>query len=432
MIAAVALGCVCVSAVAELDVSGSGGGRRAQIYEQGPYTSDDLVLSGGSTVGYTMRFGRLKVRPRLEVSLIYDDNIYLDKDSSVSDAYGVLIPGILVLYGDEAHNHVYVDYAREIPAFFTEKQENVESQRLTGFLHYELDRTALTAWHRYRDTRGADTLLGARITKEEYITSVGLDRQVSTKTAFTLTGMHEFHDYESRRYVDYYQYELAGRFYWSAFPKTDLFGQLARGWVDLVARDFGDARYTEASLGVRGRLRPKVKAVGSVGAQYRDFEDEAISDLLHWVANLKVDGTLFRHTKGGLGLWTSLRPAIDRAGYTSIDTRLEPFLSRRILSERVIGSVSGVLGISEYRGTDDPLDPGAGDDTMCPDQRRLYQGFTVIVDWWWARHCVLGVGYSYIESGTWGKVEPVLEEGSKCSVPSYTGDRWLIRAGVNF
>jgi len=37
----------------------------------------------------------------VELSLIYDDNIYLDEDETVSEAYTVLVPGIILLYGDD-------------------------------------------------------------------------------------------------------------------------------------------------------------------------------------------------------------------------------------------------------------------------------------------------------------------------------------------
>jgi len=426
-----------VPALAEFEFSGGGGGQRVQLYNRGPYASDDVGLSGRAGGSYTVRAGKFKLRPRVQASVIYDDNVYLEVDEPVSATYSVLSPSVMLLFGNEQHNYCYVDYSIDIPVLAEELREDIRSQSATAFVRYERPKSQVNAWHRYRDIRGMDTVLGARISKQEHVSFGGIEHRVGSKTSLGLNGTYEIHDFEDMSYTDFMQYEVAGRMYWHARARTDFFGQLGHGWVDIDGQEqeFGDARYAEASVGVRGRLRPKLSAVGRVGYQHRYFDSEEINDIDHWTSAIDFDGRLFRHVRAGLGLWTSIRPAVNAAGHSVIETRIEPGLSRRLWSDRLIGSVNFALGRVDYRGPadvePDPSEDVEEEEPVVYDGRLdYYAGFTALLDWWWTRYSSVGVGYSRMESRSnrEGDFEDEVIEGD----PSYTGERWLLRASFNF
>lgn len=409
--------------------SPAAGGGQYETFGRGPGLADDLWLSAGAAERLLeWPVGPFRVRPRVEVTAIYDSNVYLDEGETTDDSYVTISPGVMLIYGNEHHNYAYADYAFSVPTFFSEKDEDIESYTLTLFGHYEKGKTGSTVWYRLRDVREADTVVGSRVTKEQHVMGGSVERWVSSKTSVSGSGRYEDHAYDEPTYTDYEQVEGSVRVKWQALPKTAFFGQAAFGEVDVEddERSYGDAQYTELSVGVRGRLRPKVGTVARVGWQVREFDERALDDVERWTASVKVDARVLAHLRAKLGVWSSLRPAVNAAGFTTVETRIEPALSRRIGSDRLIGTVAGFLGFVEYRGSPDPVGPSSTSSAAVYDGREdEYWGWSALLDWWMYEHVSLGAGFSYIENDSDADAAAA-DRGT-----SYDGSRAWMRLAIN-
>ena len=425
---------VAQTAFAQFDVS-AGGSSVGQIYSESPSVAQGLSLSGSARASYTLHLGDIKVRPHLGITAVRDDNLYLSSSDRKSDTYVVITPGVMFLYGDERYNYVYLDYQVGLSPDSDAARETVDEQQLTAFGRYETGRSQYTVWHRYRDVRDVDTAVGARISKVENLSFGGWDYRLSSKTSLGLLLNHGLYDFKDEDYADYRQFEVAGRFYYHVSEKTQVFGQLGLGWVDMLdeADSIGDARYTEVSVGVRGRIRPKIDATGRVGVQFRDFRDPAVPDLTEWMAGLRFDARPYGHLNCWLGLWGDIQPAINAPGFSVVEWRVEPGVSHRLWMEQLVASLSGLWGVAHYRGPASVAVDAGGKppeaESVFDSRRDTFWGFTVALDWFCHRYASIGGGYSYIRNDSNIEDSPGWTRGD---IAAYDGGRWFLRASVNF
>lgn len=419
--------------LAQEDILASSG--QGAVFGQGPYAPDGLSIASGAAGAYTLRAKPFKIRPRLSVTLMHEDNVYLENRDSKDSWYVTVAPGLMLLLGDERRNYVYLDYAAGHSTFSSLDDEDIDTHTVTLLGRYDTGKSALTAWHRYRDVRDVDTLLGTRVTKEEHVSSVEVSRRISSKTSVGVGGRHEDHDYRPDDYADYVQDEASARLYWHARPKTDLFLYGAYGWVELESRfgGFGDAEYVETGVGLRGQLRPKVEATGKVGWQRRTFDDDRIEDIEHWTAALRLNAALVERINGSLGVWGRITPAVQEPGLSAIEMRVEPGLSRRLFTDRLVGSASLVFGRVEYEGTVRPVVLGPTEDRVLrayDGREDEFWGFTLGLDWRIARYFSAGVAYSYIENDS--SLDDYREDRADIDPASYDAGRWMIRVAFNY
>ena len=427
------LSCRSGSEVLAQGETGAGSGPAlGQIYGEGASPVSDLSRSGEARERFSLRLGYLQLQPHAEAWYIYDDNVNLSSDSRKGEGYATFAPGAKLLYGNERRNYVYLDYTADFSTLSTPGEGTLFGQTATLFGHYETTRSQATLWHRYREVNDLDTALGARISKTENFSFANLDHRVSTKTTVGALVSHELHNFDDPEYSDYRQYEGAGRLYWSTTPRTELYGEARHGWVDVDhdGGDYGSAQFTEGSIGIRGKPRPRLTTTGQVGYQHRTFDDSRIKPFSHWVGGGKVEAKPFEFFQTWLGVWCAIRPAANAPGISLIETRIEPGISRRLWTDRLVGSLSGVVGFVDYRGTSDPDAREDQTDARVYDGRRdTFWGYTLNVDWWFAKYWSMGVGYSYIRNES--DVDSRQRVGQVPERASYDGGRWMARASFN-
>jgi hypothetical protein len=407
------------------------GASRAEVYQAPPYLSSDFSLTGAGQPLFGPSWGRWKLAPRAQVLVAYEDNAGLRDQAAAEQGYVTFSPGVMLIYGDRGRNYVYVDYQADFSSLDTLNSDTLAGQSLTGLGHYETPKTQITAWHRYQEVNDVDLAVGAQLDSVANTTYAGVDYRLSARTSVGAGANHELRDFNASKYTDYRQYGADARLYWDMTPRSQVYAQGAHGWLDIQReRDaFGSGQFDELSLGVRGQLRPRLQANGRVGAQRWTYEDDRIGDATVWVAGGRADAQPFELFKVWCGVWNTIRPAVQAQGYSTVTTRVEPGLSRRLFSDRLIGSASAMFGWIDYRGTSDPDPTDAADPRVYDGREDKYWGYTLALDWSPWIYWSFGGGYSYIENDS--SFDNSALNNATGDRGSYHAGRWYLRASFN-
>jgi hypothetical protein len=375
--------------------------------------------------------GKLFLYPYAQATMVRDDNVLLNSRNQKSDVYTIFTPGAMLVYGSPRGNYCYLDYSADFSTLDEGDSDAFDGQSMTAGLRQQGARTQVGLSHQYREVRDVDTEIGARLKRKTNTIRADIDTRVLAKTSVGVLGSYSVSRFEDDLYSDNREYSGGGRVSWQMRPKVAVFGQASHGWVDVdQSRDaFGSAQYDEASVGVSGKPRPTMGAMGSVGVQHRYFEDDSIEDVTRNTFNLTLTGSPLERFGMTLGLSAGLHPAVNAPGYTVYDTRIEPGISRHLFSERVVGSLSGQWGRSQYLGSSGASEDEGTDSRVYDGREDNYWGIGANVDWWIGHYWSVGVGYSYMENNSSADDRPVDEQSADPS--SYDVGRWMIRASFN-
>jgi hypothetical protein len=403
-------------------VSGNG-----SMYNRGLYNTEQLSLDKAVEDRDFLTAGALSVHPRLAVLAIDEDNVFLSDEGAVGDSYIVITPGVLARYGETQKNYAYVDVTADIPAGYDEDAEDIDNFQLTALGHFEQSKSTINGWYKFRELRSGDIVIGNRVSKEEHVVYGGYDHQLSQKTAAGVNASYSQHDYASEDYTDYTELKLSGRVYWKAFDKTRLFAEVSSGNVAIDSRidGFGDADYLEGTLGLDTAVNTRWHAGGSVGYQIREFDRDDIEDVEGITAAARLNGHLFDHVKAGVNFWSLIQPAVNEAGATLTETRVEPTISRRVFTDNLVASGSMVWGWVNYKSPDNQAAVGELEtELVFNDREDTYWGYTLSLDWQALTQLTMTLGYSYIENDA----DQIPGEESA----TYEATRWMLRAQYNF
>ena len=403
---------------------GSGG---SSLYSPSPYTTANVGLDRGGADRYHLGVGELTFYPRIALLAIKEDNIFLSNQEPVTDSYLVLSPGLLAGYGETQKKYAYVDFTMDVPVGFDEDTEDVDNLQVTTVVHVESGKSTIHGQYKYRNLRSGDIVIGNRVTKEEHILYGGYDHVLSRKTGVGVNASYSQHDFASQDFSDYTDLKVSSRMYWKLLGKSRLFGQASVGEVAVDSRvdAFGDADYVEGSIGLDSQLSSRWNGSGTLGYQIRDFDRKEIESVEGITSAFEVNGRLLDHIKAGLVFSSLIQPAVNEAGATLTETRLEPSLSRRIWIDELVASGSAVWGWVDYDSPDNQSVIGELETPLVFDGRKdKYKGYTLSLDWHALHQFVLRASYSYIENDTNRTVD---EESS-----SYEAERWVLRAQYGF
>lgn len=366
--------------------------------------------------------------PRVSLAATHEDNVFLDPEDGQEGTTVILAPGLLALWGRPVGNHVYADYGASLPIYQSEQALDDDPSHLLRLgAVYRKPKSQLNGQFGFRRLEELDTSVGARIAKQDYFADVNAEHRISGKTSLGALGRAERHEFDSENYVEYDRYYGAGRAYYRATPKSEVFAQGGMGRDE--PRESGHsssaADYCDLSLGVRGKQSPKFNASGRVGYMWRTYDDESRGDYEHWIASLKAESRPFGLTTFGAEVYADVRPAIDADGFDAVDQGVVGTVSRRLFTERLRGNASVTLGRIDYSGGSEAAD---GEDNGVYDGRGDdYWGFTLGVDWWAKKHFSVGLAYSYMERDGSRDADSEAQEAT-----SYEYGRWTLRASWNY
>jgi hypothetical protein len=411
-------------------------GAVTDTYTSGFYTrGSDTALymeQGGSVIDpFYIPVQAWSLLPRITLTASQDDNIFLKPDGEESATTIDLVPGLLFIYGRPDRNHLYADGGMIIPLYDdAESLDEDPSYLLTLGGLRKTGKSQLAGRAGYRRIENADTLVGARIVKEDYIGDLGAEYRVSAKSSVGINGIAEFHEYDDEAYNDYDRLYGAGRLYHRATARSEGFLQVGVGRddIDTAPADFGDSDFLDVSLGLRGKQSPKTSISGRVGYMWRTYDDGSLEDVNDWIASLGAETTPFGLTTFTADLSADLRPAVNSAGTTVSDQRLTVGANRRLFVERLRGNASLFIGQVEYYGSSGrPVDVTGPSELVFDGRNDEYWGFSLGVDWWTRENFSVGLNYSYFENrGAQDASDDVQEQ------TSYESGRWTLRVSWNY
>ncbi|HMP72067.1 MAG TPA: outer membrane beta-barrel protein [Kiritimatiellia bacterium] len=367
------------------------------------------------------------VLPRLTLLATREDNVFLDNEGESAGTFIDLIPGVMAIYGRPEHNHLHLDTGAIIP--LKASDEDIEKKNsyfatLGGVLRNPKSQLALRAG--YRRMEQVDTLVGARIVKEELVGNAAWDVRTSGKTRVGVLGTVEDHQFDEESYTDYRRIYGAGRLYYQLTPKSEGFAQVGAGRDDLRDADVGDADFLDASVGVRGRQSPKLAVGGRVGYQWRDVEAQPSQTLERWIASLNADWNPKGLSQFSAELVSDVRPAIQRAGVSTVNQRLTLGVNRRLFVERVRGNGSIYFGRVEYKGEDARFE-GARAGSVFDGREDEYWGYSLGLEWWVRRNLSIAGGYAYSENRGSRNADETLRQAT-----SFESGVWSLRVSWNY
>ena len=368
------------------------------------------------------------ILPRVSLAVTHEDNVFLDPEDGQEGTAVTLVPGLMALWGRPSGNYTYADYGLSLPIYQSEEDQNDQpSHMLRLGAVYRKPKSQLNGQFGFRHLEDLDTVVGARIVKRDYFVDVNAEHRISGKTSLGALGRAERFEFDDDSYVEYDRYYGAGRAYYRATAKSDVFAQggLGRDEPRQSIHSASAADFYDLSLGVRGKQSPKFNSSGRVGYMWRTYDDESRDDYAHWTASLKAESRPFGLATFGAEMYADVRPAVDADGFDAVDQGVVGSVSRRLFVERLRGNASVTLGRVDYSGQGGASD---GEDGGVYDGRRDdYWGFTLGVDWWVKKHFSIGLAYSYMER------DGSQDAGSEAQeATSYEYGRWTLRASWNY
>lgn len=387
---------------------------RPNYYTSGFYTRgvDEAayVDQGGVIDPFYVPVRQWTLVPRVTLEASGEDNYYMDDDGGEDLTSLNLIPGLLLIAGRPEFNHLYADLGASVPLV----QSGVDAEDKPSFFGtfggvYKTGKSLVSASAGYRRNENANLLTGERMLERNVTGTLGLEHRLSFKTSVGVNGTVEFHNYDSDSYSNYRRYYGAGRIYRRLTAKSEVFLQAGAG-RDVMDRNennsSGGARFTDLSVGLRGKPSPKTSVSGSVGYRNRVHDNSEFDDVNSWIASIGADATPFGLSRFSVDLVSDIRPDVTGASGSAGDNRVTFGWGRRLFSERLRGSASVQFGTVDYYGEDRRYDAD-------------YWGYSLGLDWWTRHNLSFGGAYSYTQREGYGQ-------------SSYDSGRWSLRMSWNY
>ena len=381
----------------------------AESYSAGFYTRGvdaAYYLDSGDPVydPFYVPAQRWALVPRLSISVSAEQtgDLSMDPDRTRSATIIRVIPGAMLIWGRPEARHLYLDYGLSIPAYTISGDFSDDPSHLLmlGGV-FRTQKSQLHARFGFRRIEDLDTLVGARILKQDYVADVAVDHRVSTRTSVGVLGAYERHRFSADRFLGYDRLYGAARVYYDLSVKSQLFLQGGMGHDDVESNPegYGNIDFHDVSVGMRGKPMPKTSVSGRVGYQWRTHDDDLRDDLERWIASLSANVNPLGFTTFSGTLYADLRPAIQEPGTTVIDQRVSVGAARRIVTNRLRGQANVHAGQIEYRGPIREPAQRETDFSLVYDRRQdEYWGYSLGLNYSAKHHVSFGLSYAYTEN----------------------------------
>ena len=130
--------------------------------------------------------------PRVTLAVAHEDNVFLDPTNETAGTSIALVPGLMGILGRPAGNHLYADYGLSLPVYESERDvDDRPSHLLRLGAVYQTGKSQVAGQAGYRRMEEIDTVLGARVGKQDYLADLGFEHRLSGKTSWGLQGRGE-------------------------------------------------------------------------------------------------------------------------------------------------------------------------------------------------------------------------------------------------
>lgn len=310
------------------------------LFLQVPLWAEDDLASKNR-----LHIGPVDLHPHLEFISAYDDNVMVTRNAQ-GDFSFVTTPGLQLVYGQTSQNFISLDYTASFERFLRLTSQDSDNQFVKLDSHFEVGRVLLGVSHLFQDIKGPNTQIGARVRSRDNVTHLNAEYELSSKTSFGIGYDQYLHDYMMNGLFDTQEYSPSLSFFYHMTPKADLFCRLAYGWVR--ADQSENATYTQADIGIRGKLTHKITGTARVGFQHRSFSGN-LGDINTVVASLDLEAQLAQRTKLAFIVARGVNPSPSVVSNSYEFTRVECKLTHKLPGKKIGLWIGGLYERDDYQ-----------------------------------------------------------------------------------
>jgi disulfide oxidoreductase YuzD len=275
--------------------------------------------------------GKLTIEPAIYASAEYDDNIFLRTDDPEGDFRYRIRPELEFIYGNKLDDHIYLGLAYEWEIYDKFTDQNDENWYLNTGIFWEFTKSTFFLKADYSTDTSGDVEEGALTRETRVDLHSEFDRTISSKTSASILFDLLHRDYPSDpTLIGYSDLSPAARFYYKLFPKADIFGEFAYGYVNRTGYDSYDDHYNTYSIGIRREQTAKLDFEGKIGGQYRVSDEPGTTDKWHLTFYLKSVAKFSRLTTLTIHGGQFISPSSNNLNSDKTELWLEALLDKKI------------------------------------------------------------------------------------------------------
>jgi hypothetical protein len=366
---------------------------------------------------------RWKVMPHFDLSVMWDDNIFIQADNEIEDFVFTFSPGLTIGYLDEESrlerflerevrasravqydgNFFLLDYTPSFVVFLDHDSENSFDQDARFEARWQWQKLSLAAQAGFVSKNETNTELGTRLRHTGVGAGVSARYQFSERTSAEFGGYFQDDDYENAsghteyRAESYLNYELT--------PLIQLGVGVSFGLVDVE----NAPRQTFERLLARGsyEITGKLKLLAQAGVEFRQF-DERGDDQTNPVFELDLTYEPAELNRIGLGVYRRVIPSISEPADSVETLGVAVTFARTLRTGLRLVAEAGYQN-SEY--SDTGLGPARSD------------------DYFYGR---VGLTYNFATWGSAGVGYEFRDNDSSRSASSFTNNRIVFDLSLTF
>ena len=332
-----------------------------------------------------LKFGPVDVFFRLNGSVYYDDNIFINRTNRHSDVIGTISPGITLGVGDynvKAESFGLLHYTPSFIFFAENTKQNTIDHDARLEAQYHPGNLTVGLEQGFQSFSGPVVDVGNRVDRQLYNTALSFNYEISPKTSVELDGTQSINRYE--RFINFNEWTAAGWFDYELAPKVKIGAGVLGGFVDI--QNSVNQTYQQGLLRASYVLSEKLTARASAGVELREFESSQ-KNKVNGVLSLGATYKPLENTElildGHRRDTTSVVLTNQNYTLTGFNATLrQTFLVKYALS------VGGGYDHASYHATTQPV-------VNAPSRRDDYYFARVGLDWKISERLVASVIYEY-------------------------------------
>ncbi len=301
--------------------------------------------SGTGDVGGEAR--RFKYSFRLNVTALYDSNIFISKTNRVHDYEFTITPGVTLGWGDvfgRTRNYLRLDYAPSFQLFANNSSQNNIGQNLLIDGKYSTGKATWRFAESFQVLNGAETDVGNRVTRQITATTLGVNYLLSDKTNIDLSGSFAYQGFE--RQLNTWTLSGAGYFNYVYSPKLTVGIGVVGGLTTITGPNSPDQTFEQVNVQMTYQATGKISILATVGTEFRQFSG-ARSDYISPVFTLSGVYQPFDGTTITLAAFRRIQPSSALVGQSFNSTGFTLSFRQRFY-QRLYLTGSGTFENSAY------------------------------------------------------------------------------------
>lgn len=293
---------------------------------------------------------KFPIRAKLRLEGYYDSNIFQAGSAETDDFVWEIQPDVYYELGSSGSTHnLVLGYNPNFILFTDNSSENAFNNGGYGRYTYTTDKTILGITHSSAEVDGANSDVGARVTRNEHITRIFGNYKYSDKLTFEAEAGQSLRYYDLATLSDYHDWYGEGFFLYEVTPKVQLGLGTKFGFVDIGLGP--NQTYQQALVKVVYAASEKLQFTGSAGVEFRQYQDPlGWEDRVTPAASLGLTWTPFDGTEYTLSVFRNVNPSISIIGSNSVVTGFNSRIRQRLLN-KFHYSLGGGFNYSDYRPT---------------------------------------------------------------------------------